>query len=62
MDLVSTTLHRIRASQAGEGVISTAIAVLIMAVIGAGMFIAFNDVFDDASETIEDRVGEIERD
>lgn len=39
-----------------EGVISTAIAVLIMAFIGAGMWVAFNAVFTDASTTIGDCV------
>ena len=40
----------------GEGVISTAIAVLIMAFIGAGMWLAFNTVFDNAEQCISDSV------
>lgn len=33
----------------GEGVISAAIAVLIMAFLGAGMWLAFNTIFDNAA-------------
>jgi hypothetical protein len=46
-------------SEAGEGVISTAIAVLIMALIGAGMWVAFDQVFRDASGRVQDSVSEI---
>ncbi len=37
-------------ADAGEGVISTAIAVLIMALLGAAMWIAFRGIFDGASQ------------
>ena len=37
------------ADEAGEGVISTAIAVLIMALLGAAMWVAFRGIFDGAS-------------
>lgn len=47
------------ASEAGEGVISTAIAVLIMALIGLSMWVAFKTVFDDASAKISDNVEQI---
>ncbi len=50
---------RIRGEQHGEGVISTAIAVLIMAFIGAAMWAAFNGVFTSASDDIRDQVAEI---
>lgn len=43
----------------GEGVISTAIAVLIMALIGAAMWVAFSGVFDNASERTADNVNQI---
>lgn len=43
----------------GEGVISTAIAVLIMALIGAAMWVAFSGVFEDASERTTDNVNQI---
>ncbi len=45
--------------EAGEGVISTGIAVLIMAIIGAAMFVAFNGVFDSATEQTESSVDSI---
>ena len=38
---------------------SAMLAVLIMAFIGAAMWIAFNTVFTDASDTVEEKVGEI---
>lgn len=55
----ASLVTRLRAGEAGEGVISTAIAVLIMAFIGAAMWIAFNTVFTDASDTVEEKVKEI---
>jgi hypothetical protein len=45
--------------EAGEGVISTAIAVLIMAFIGAAMWVAFNGTFTSAQETIDQQVEQI---
>ncbi|MDP8954876.1 MAG: hypothetical protein M3N37_08185 [Actinomycetota bacterium] len=47
-------------SQAGEGVISTAIAVLIMALIGAAMWAVFQAVFNDAGERIQNNVEQIQ--
>lgn len=44
------------ASEAGEGVISTAIAVLIMALLGAGMWVAFQGIFDDAADRTAEQV------
>lgn len=44
---------------AGEGVISTAIAVLIMALIGAAMWVVFSGVIDTAEVQISDAVEEI---
>jgi hypothetical protein len=43
----------------GEGVISMAIAVLIVAAIGLAMWFTFDRVFDDASEKVEDNVNQI---
>ena len=46
--------------EVGEGVISTAIAVLIMALLGAAMWLAFRSIFDGASEkagTAVDSIG-----
>jgi hypothetical protein len=51
--------HRLVKDEHGEGVISAAIAVLIMAFLGAGMWVAFNAVFKDASGKIETQVGSI---
>lgn len=45
--------------EVGEGVISTAIAVLIMALIGAAMWVAFSGVFESASERTTDNVNKI---
>ncbi len=50
--------YRIRAAglrdrmteEVGEGVISTAIAVLIMALLGAAMWVAFRGIFDGAAD------------
>lgn len=55
----STFFARLRRDQEGEGVISTAIAVLIMAIIGGAMWLAFNGVFQTAETRITDEVNEI---
>jgi type II secretory pathway component PulK len=47
--------HRLR-SDRGEGVISTAIAVLVMAFLGAAMWISFNTIWKDTSENTENQV------
>lgn len=54
----TSVVDRARA-EVGEGVISTAIAVLIMALIGAAMWVAFNGVFEDASQRTTDNVNRI---
>lgn len=43
----------------GEGVISTAIAVLIMALIGLLMWTVFQRVFNNAGDRIESNVNQI---
>lgn len=43
-------------SDRGEGVISTAIAVLVMAFLGAAMWITFNTIWEDTSENTENQV------
>ncbi|MEX1177429.1 MAG: hypothetical protein WEB09_03115 [Nitriliruptor sp.] len=45
--------------QAGEGVISAAIVVLIMALLGAAMWVAFQGVFNDASSRASGAVTQI---
>ncbi len=57
--LLRTRLALRYRDEVGEGVISTAIAVLIMALIGAAMWVAFSGVFDSASERTTDSVNQI---
>lgn len=47
------------ADERGEGVISTAIAVLIMALIGLLMWTVFQRVFNDAGSRVESNVNNI---
>lgn len=51
--------QRIARDEAGEGVISTAIAVLIMAGLGVAMWVAFDRIWGDAEGRIEQKVQEI---
>ena len=51
--------HRRLRHDRGEGVISTAIAVLIVAFIGAAMWVAFNAIWTDAEGNIQREVGNI---
>jgi hypothetical protein len=53
---VARGLH---ASERGEGFISAAIAVLVMAFLGVAMWGAFNLIFDDAQGRVHDQVREI---
>jgi hypothetical protein len=53
------TAHRLASDERGEGVISAAIAVLIMAFLGAAMWIAFKGIFDNASAKTSDQVNQI---
>lgn len=59
MTHLARSLHARFTSQAGEGVISAAIVVLIMAIIGALMWAAFSDVWTSAEGTIADSVDQI---
>lgn len=45
--------------EAGEGVISTGIAVLIMAIIGAAMFLAFQGMFNDVEQKTQGSLDQI---
>ena len=47
---------QLRANEAGEGVISAAIAVLVMAFIGVGMWVAFNATFQHAASHVNQQV------
>lgn len=51
--------HRLASDDRGEGVISAAIVVLIMAFLGAAMWVAFNQIFSDASNNTSQQVGSI---
>jgi hypothetical protein len=52
-------LRRLVSEEDGEGVISTAIAVLVMAFLGAAMWIGFNAIFGDAQGRISSQVNTI---
>ena len=56
--ITTTTATRMEGEH-GEGVISTAIAVLIMAIIGLAMWVTFDRVFNNAGQDIEDNVEQI---
>jgi len=45
-----------RRGDRGEGVISTAIAVLIMALLGAAMWVTFDGIWSDTAENTEEQV------
>ncbi|KAA0235960.1 MAG: hypothetical protein JJLCMIEE_00607 [Acidimicrobiales bacterium] len=51
-----------RTDQRGEGVISTAIAVLIMAFLGVAMWIGFQAIWDTAEQETIENVNEIGND
>jgi hypothetical protein len=50
---------RMRRDDRGEGVISAAIAVLIMAGIGALMWVGFKTIWQDTETNTKDKVAEI---
>jgi hypothetical protein len=52
-------MQRRQRDERGEGVISAAIAVLIMAFLGAAMWFAFNAIFNDASDRTSCNVAQI---
>ncbi len=56
---VSTRWPRIRRSQAGEGVISAAIAVLIMAFLGVAMWVAFSRTMNHATTNVDHNVSQL---
>lgn len=57
--LVVHAWDRVTADDRGEGVISSAIAVLVMALLGALMWVAFKAIFADASARTSTQVGQI---
>ncbi len=56
---VRVRLSGIVKDESGEGVISVGIAVLIMAFLGALMWFAFKELWDDTSSKTADQVGQI---
>jgi hypothetical protein len=46
----------VRRDERGEGVISAAIAVLVMAFIGVAMWVAFSATFNHAAKHVNDQV------
>lgn len=56
---MATTATRLRHDDRGEGVISAAIAVLIMAGIGALMWVGFKTMWEDTESNTRDKVAEI---
>lgn len=56
---VSTSAGRRLAGDAGEGVISTAIAVLIVAFLGAAMYLVFRNLLDSSGSKANDQVNQI---
>jgi len=51
--------YRLANDERGEGVISAAIVVLIMAFLGAAMWVAFKTIFDDATTKTGGEVNKI---
>ena len=51
--------HRIRRGETGEGVISAAIAVLIMAFLGAAMWFAFSHTMNTAQSKVDQNVSQL---
>ncbi|MDQ6726549.1 MAG: DUF6133 family protein [Actinomycetota bacterium] len=57
--LVTDMMNRIVRDEAGEGVISTAIAVLIMAALGALMWVGFKTIWGNASSKTTSQINTI---
>lgn len=54
-----SSASRMRNDDRGEGVISAAIAVLIIAGIGALMWVGFKSIWEDTESNTKDKVAEI---
>ena len=54
--MTGSTTASSRRGDRGEGVISTAIAVLIMALLGAAMWLTFDSIWSDTAENTEEQV------
>ena len=59
LELRSAQLKQDMHDDRGEGIISVAIAVLIMAFLGASMWFAFDAIWGSASDNIQNQVDQI---
>lgn len=59
VDYLRQRLAAVLPDDRGEGVISAAIAVLVMAFLGAAMWVAFSAIFDDATQSVGEQVNQI---
>ncbi len=57
--LARSAAERIRDDERGEGVISAAIAVLVMAFLGVGMWLAFRGMLEGTSRRTDRQVSQI---
>ncbi|MCU1497502.1 MAG: hypothetical protein JWM47_1455 [Acidimicrobiales bacterium] len=55
----ATTLERVHRSQRGEGVISAAIAVLVMAFLGVALWVAFKGFFASTADKTGEQMSKI---
>jgi hypothetical protein len=53
--------ERLEVTESGEGVVSTAIAVLIMAFLGLGLWVAFKATLGHATTNVDQQVSNIGR-
>jgi hypothetical protein len=58
-DWLVKTWRRMRRTERGEGVISAAIAVLIMAFLGAAMWFAFSGTMNTATSKVNNNVSQL---
>ena len=56
---LSKRLARLLPDERGEGVISAAIAVLVMAFLGAAMWLAFSEIFNEATASVGEQINQI---
>lgn len=56
---VASAIGRSHADERGEGVISVAIAVLVMAFLGAAMWVAFERMFTETTDRTNEQVENI---
>jgi hypothetical protein len=56
---ISARINRARTNERGEGVISAALAVLIVAFLAAAMWVAYKKLFDDAATTTATQITKI---